>query len=76
MMNNKTWHDLPAGGHYTPDNIIPACGGLGGCNQSKNDSAPVEWITLKFGARKAKAILARIAIYFEQVAARDAGESS
>ena len=52
-------HYIPVSrdGGYTPDNILPACQN---CNLSKNDSDPVEWLTSRFGPRKAKRILARV----------------
>jgi len=36
-------HFLPVhlGGHYTPDNIIPACAG---CNSKKKEKDPFEWL--------------------------------
>lgn len=44
-----------------PENIVPACVS---CNSSKSDKLPEQWLIGKFGARKAKKILRRIADYF------------
>ena len=51
----------------TVDNCIPLCHGEFGCNGSKNNHDPVEWLESKFGKRKAKQILQRIETYFESV---------
>jgi hypothetical protein len=69
------WHTLAQdhfvpvnkGGGYTPDNIVPACHGVDGCNNSKNNNDPADWLTRKFGKRKANAILKRIREYFEWI---------
>lgn len=69
------WHKLAQdhfialvnGGSYTPDNIVPACHGDGGCNNSKHDRDPQEWLVDRFGKRRAKAILQRIETYFRWV---------
>jgi hypothetical protein len=47
-----------------PTNMVPLCGGTGGCNQSKNDRPARVWLTQKFGKRKAAEILQRIETYF------------
>lgn len=47
-----------------PWNMLPACGS---CNHSKRDKSPTEWLTQKFGQRRAAEILARIEVYFEWV---------
>lgn len=49
------------------DNIIPLCHGQGGCNNSKCDLLPEEWLVRKFGKRKAAHVLARVNAYFEWV---------
>ena len=53
-------------------NIVPLCGGSEfvshiGCNPSKSDKDAMEWLTDKFGTRKAKQIMKRIDQYFEWV---------
>lgn len=52
-------------------NIIPLChsqkDGEGGCNNSKSDSDPIEWLTEKLGPRKAKKKLAEIRAYFDSI---------
>lgn len=49
-----------------PTNIVPLCHGQDGCNNSKKDRDPVEWLTQRYAnnPRKAKRILARIEAYF------------
>lgn len=55
------------------NNILPMCHsingshGQGSCNQSKRNRDPVDWLTNKYGKRKASAILKRITAYFEFV---------
>lgn len=49
------------------ENIVPLCHQVGGCNNSKGSSNPEEWLTKRFGKRKAKLILARIHAYFDHV---------
>lgn len=48
-------------------NVLPACHGAEGCNNSKCARPAAEWLESKFGVRKAKRILGRIADYFEWV---------
>lgn len=55
-----------------PTNMIPLCHpkkdapvGTPGCNLSKGAKDPMVWLTEKFGARKAKAKLKEITIFFE-----------
>jgi len=67
------WIPLSKQGPTTPDNIVPLChgrkGGAGCCNNSKRDVLPESWLTAKFGAAKAKTVLARISTYFAAVSA-------
>ena len=69
------WHTLAAD-HFIPlddpdcpgtvvANIIPACHGINGCNNSKSAKEPKVWLVNKFGKRKAEVILTRIQQYFE-----------
>jgi len=64
------WHTLAAD-HWiplsSPDcpgtvpwNIVPLCHGVGGCNNSKFNRNPAEWLAERFGKRKAAAIQRRI----------------
>jgi hypothetical protein len=46
-----------------PWNIVPLCHGTGGCNNSKKDKNPVEWLRERFGD-EAEIILLRISSYF------------
>lgn len=50
-----------------PTNIVPLCGGENGCNNSKGDSLPLEWLERKFGKHKARKILKQINAYFDWV---------
>lgn len=61
------WIPLSKGGCYTAANIVPLCHGINGCNNSKKDRDPYEWLTKRFGPRKAKQITKRIQEYFEWV---------
>jgi hypothetical protein len=45
-------------------NMLPSCAD---CNRHKNGLDPIEWITGKFGKRKAKRVIERIEAYFEWV---------
>ncbi len=47
-----------------PRNMVCLCND---CNFTKNRTLPLEWLTRKYGAKKAKAILARIHQYFESL---------
>lgn len=69
------WHTLAAD-HWipvtaehspgtVPTNMVPLCHGVEGCNNSKSDNDPAEWLTRRVGSSKAHAILERIASYFE-----------
>lgn len=69
------WHTLAAD-HWiplnsprcpgtVPDNIVPLCQGIDGCNNSKGDTDAEQWLHEKFGPRRAGAILRRITAYFE-----------
>lgn len=66
------WHTLAQdhwiaesnGGGFTKTNIVPLCHGVGGCNNSKHASDPIEWLHRKFGKREAKQIASRILAYF------------
>jgi hypothetical protein len=71
------WHKLAAD-HWTPitadncpgtvpGNIIPLCQGQDGCNNSKSNREPIEWLISRVGKQKAQAILGRINRYFESV---------
>lgn len=48
-------------------NMIPLCHGEGGCNNSKSNKTPIEWLTTRYGNRKAKTLLQRIADYFNSL---------
>lgn len=67
-------HWLPVASSDCPGtvatNMLPLCHGRGGCNNNKRDHDPHLWLTRRVGARKAKKILAAIAVYFAIVAER------
>lgn len=48
-------------------NIVPMCNGRDGCNNSKGNLDPKEWLAARYDAPKAAAILARIEAYFKWV---------
>lgn len=50
-------------------NIVPACHGIGGCNNEKSNTDTFVWLTRKFGTRKAKQIFNKIAEYFRHISA-------
>jgi hypothetical protein len=47
-----------------PANIVPLCHGIDGCNNSKHNRDPEEWLIEKSGKRRAHQILSRIQDYF------------
>ncbi len=48
-------------------NIIPLCHGEGGCNNSKCDSDPIQWLRSRLGEQEASEVLKRINAYFDQL---------
>lgn len=48
----------------TVTNLIPLCHGVNGCNNSKHARDPHEWLTARYGKRRAQAIIDRIEAYF------------
>jgi hypothetical protein len=54
-----------------PTNIVPLCHGVDGCNLSKSNGDPIEWLTSRYVPRKAKQILARIQAYFDSLKERN-----
>lgn len=76
------WHTL-AQDHWIPimserddnpgtvaTNIIPLCHGNDGCNNSKHNHEPTEWLVSVYGKRKANRIIRRIEEYFSIVRER------
>lgn len=59
------WIPISKGGPTTPDNIIPLCHGQDGCNNSKHNKMPDEWLVWKFGKRKGREILKRIETFLD-----------
>lgn len=67
------WHTLAAdhwipvtkGGGSTPDNIVPLCHGVDGCNNSKGNKDAKIWLIERFGKRKSLAILKHIEEYLK-----------
>lgn len=51
----------------TVANLVPLCHGKDGCNNSKHDRDPQEWLISRFGKRKAHKILSNIETYFKVV---------
>lgn len=71
------WHTL-AMDHWIPmnndkcpgtvvKNIVPLCHGRGGCNNSKGVKDALEWLTSKYGKRRAGQIMKRIQAYFDSL---------
>lgn len=50
-----------------PQNMIPLCHGIGGCNNAKHDKDPREWLVVTFGKRKATKIEKQIRAYFDSL---------
>lgn len=50
-----------------PANIAPLCHGADGCNNSKHNKSPQQWLTDRFGEAQAKTILVRIHEFFSRV---------
>lgn len=50
-----------------PQNMIPLCHGIGGCNNAKHDKDPHEWLVATFGKRKATKIEKQIGAYFDSL---------
>lgn len=50
-----------------PENIVPLCHGLDGCNNSKGKQSPEIWLKERFGETKARKVLAKIQAYFSWV---------
>lgn len=50
-----------------PENIVPLCHGIDGCNNHKHAKDPEQWLNERYGKRKAKRILERINAYFQWV---------
>lgn len=63
------WIPISRGGPSTPDNIVPLCNsgrdGVGGCNNSKHNTLPSDWLIEKFGPRKGRAIQRKIEAFLE-----------
>lgn len=59
-------HFIPVsrGGSYSPANIVPCCAG---CNFSKGDSDPVEWLLGRFH-ENGQIVLERLITYFAWIA--------
>lgn len=65
------WIPLSAGIEGNPGtvaiNIVPLCHGRDGCNNSKSDKMPMDWLTQRFGTRQAKVISNRIESFFKSI---------
>ena len=68
------WHKL-AMDHWIPisdcnspgtviNNILPLCHGQDGCNNSKGNRNPIEWLILRIGEKRANELLGKINEYF------------
>jgi len=61
------WISLSKGGGYTPENVVPLCHGIEGCNNQKGNREPELWLVEKYGKRKANKIIKHIQSYFNWV---------
>jgi hypothetical protein len=50
-----------------PENMVPLCHGVDGCNNAKSATEPYEWLIRRFGKRKAGQINTRIQAFFATV---------
>lgn len=50
-----------------PTNEVPLCHGVGGCNNSKADADPHDWLLGKYGKRKASKIEKRVQEFFSSL---------
>src|SRR5579864_384976 len=61
------WIPVTRDGGTVATNIIPLCQGLDGCNNSKGNRDPLEWLVWKYGKQQAKKVLKRVQAYFNHV---------
>jgi HNH endonuclease len=61
------WIPISNGGGTTPDNIVPLCHGISGCNNEKGNRPAATWLINKLGKEAAQAKLAEIEAYFAWV---------
>lgn len=50
-----------------PVNMVPLCFQIDGCNNSKHNRDPNEWLIWKFGEKQAKVILVKVQEFFTKV---------
>ena len=48
-----------------PWNMVPLCHGVNGCNNSKHNREPLEWLAVRYSSRKARRIAQRIEAFFQ-----------
>lgn len=80
LLDNKNrhidhWHPLnqPGCPGTIVENMIPLCPS---CNTSKHDKLPADWLILHYKPAQVKAILKRVADYFEWVKRQDDEQSA
>lgn len=61
------WIPVSKGGSTSPSNIVPLCGGVGGCNNHKKDKMPLDWLVKSMGSKRAKVVMAEVETYFEWI---------
>jgi hypothetical protein len=59
-----------------PENIVPLCHGLDGCNNSKSNLDPKIWLIRKLGAEAGLAKLAEVEAYFQHLRDRKSDTES
>lgn len=58
-----------------PMNVIPLCHGQDGCNNSKSNKMPLDWLIQKYGKRKAAKTLRKIEGFFDSLYRAEHGRS-
>lgn len=48
-------------------NIVPLCHGIGGCNNSKHNKDPLEWLIDKYGKQRGRKLFNKINQYLEYI---------
>jgi hypothetical protein len=61
------WIPLTRGGPPVATNRLPLCHGIDGCNNSKADKDPWQWLTEKLGPNAAAEKLEAINVYFASI---------
>lgn len=77
LFSNRTvawdhwWIPQSKGGKLDVSNMLPLCHGINGCNNSKCNRDPEEWLIEKYGRKNARQILRRIREYFDWITSQE-----